>query len=268
MGLTRTLRRSVLVNMAGVVKASSILDMAQRDIDLYVGGTASSAAASSLVCAPADSLVSSCVQHVRHQRQGALLYSPGLPVAHARRRSRPRRGQSAQHVVTRARTKLITPPHRRSHPLRLIIKPRAELLASCSCILTKPASEREADLRACPPPTDCSSKAAALSFHEGLTEELRHLYLPHSKARAIRTSVICPAHFKSSMFAGFVSSIPEFFAPSLEVDTVAELVEKTILSGESQVSAPRGAGPLISFALGPSARQGSGCIWHRSHSSQ
>ena len=38
------------------------------------------------------------------------------------------------------------------------------------------------------------------------------------------------------MFAGFVSGIPEFVAPSLEVDTVAELVEKTILSGESQVS--------------------------------
>lgn len=87
---------------------------------------------------------------------------------------------------------------------------------------------------------DCSSKAAALSFHEGLTEELRHLYVPHSNARAIRTSVICPAHFKSGMFAGFVSGIPEFLAPSLEIDTVAELVEQTILSGESQVS---GYGP-------------------------
>ncbi|BGO88632.1 hypothetical protein NBRC10512_007844 [Rhodotorula toruloides] len=80
----------------------------------------------------------------------------------------------------------------------------------------------------------CSSKAAALSFHEGLTEELRHLYQPTSHARAIRTSVICPAHFKSNMFAGFKSGIPEFFAPSLEVGTVAELVEKTVLSGESQ----------------------------------
>lgn len=82
---------------------------------------------------------------------------------------------------------------------------------------------------------DCSSKAAALSFHEGLTEELRHLYQPTSHARAVRTSVICPAHFKSNMFAGFVSGIPELFAPSLEVGTVAELVEKTVLSGESQV---------------------------------
>ncbi|GAA5947823.1 hypothetical protein JCM1841_003845, partial [Sporobolomyces salmonicolor] len=26
----------------------------------------------------------------------------------------------------------------------------------------------------------CSSKAAALSFHEGLTEELRHTYIPHA----------------------------------------------------------------------------------------
>ncbi|BGP53285.1 hypothetical protein JCM8202v2_000844 [Rhodotorula sphaerocarpa] len=76
--------------------------------------------------------------------------------------------------------------------------------------------------------------AAVLSFHEGLTEELRHLYQPHAKARAVRTSVVCPAHFKSGMFAGFVSTIPHWLAPSLEVDTVAHLVEETILSGESQ----------------------------------
>ncbi|TNY24284.1 hypothetical protein DMC30DRAFT_371652 [Rhodotorula diobovata] len=80
----------------------------------------------------------------------------------------------------------------------------------------------------------CSSKAAALSFHEGLTEELRHLYQPASHARAVRTSVIAPAHFKTGMFAGFESAIPEFMAPSLEVGTVAGLVERTVLSGESQ----------------------------------
>lgn len=57
--------------------------------------------------------------------------------------------------------------------------------------------------------------------------------------------MICPAHFKSGMFAGFVSGIPEFLAPSLEVDTVAELVEKTILSGESQVSV---RAPAVSMA--------------------
>ncbi|BGP45082.1 hypothetical protein JCM10450v2_000899 [Rhodotorula kratochvilovae] len=78
----------------------------------------------------------------------------------------------------------------------------------------------------------CSSKAAALSFHEGLTEELRHLY--PAPARAVRTSVIAPAHFKTAMFAGFENSIPGFFAPSLEVGTVAQLVEETVLSGESQ----------------------------------
>ncbi|GJN87663.1 hypothetical protein Rhopal_000618-T1 [Rhodotorula paludigena] len=80
----------------------------------------------------------------------------------------------------------------------------------------------------------CSSKVAALSFHEGLTEELRHLYQPASHARAVRTSVICPAHFKSAMFAGFENLIPQRCAPSLEVETVAELVEQTVLSGESQ----------------------------------
>jgi NAD(P)-dependent dehydrogenase (short-subunit alcohol dehydrogenase family) len=83
--------------------------------------------------------------------------------------------------------------------------------------------------------SDCSSKAASLSFHEGLTEELRHLYLPHSHARAIRTSVVCPAHFKSEMFAGFKGTIPEWLAPSLEVGTVAGLVCETVWSGESQV---------------------------------
>lgn len=71
--------------------------------------------------------------------------------------------------------------------------------------------------------------------------------------------MICPAHFKSGMFAGFMSGIPEFLAPSLEVDTVAELVEKTILSGESQVSVPR-CRPLLlvprSAALSPGARGG------------
>ncbi|GAA5873445.1 hypothetical protein JCM8547_005436 [Rhodosporidiobolus lusitaniae] len=83
----------------------------------------------------------------------------------------------------------------------------------------------------------CSSKAAALSFHEGLTEELRHLYpsAPSSpNAAAIRTSVICPAHFKTGMFAGFANSIPAPFAPSLEVGTVAKLVCETVWSGESQ----------------------------------
>ncbi|GAA5915024.1 uncharacterized protein JCM6883_004215 [Sporobolomyces salmoneus] len=80
----------------------------------------------------------------------------------------------------------------------------------------------------------CSSKAAALSFHEGLTEELRYLYQPSSNARRIRTSVICPAHIKTSMFEGFAFNVPRWVAPSLEVETVGKLVAQTILSGESQ----------------------------------
>lgn len=51
----------------------------------------------------------------------------------------------------------------------------------------------------------------------------------------MRTSVVAPAHFKTDMFAGFESAIPEWLAPSLEVGTVAGLVERTVLSGESQV---------------------------------
>ncbi|GAA5840866.1 hypothetical protein JCM11251_007625 [Rhodosporidiobolus azoricus] len=86
----------------------------------------------------------------------------------------------------------------------------------------------------------CSSKAAALSFHEGLTEELRYLYPTSplsptpSHARAVRTSVVCPAHFKTPMFEGFRNIIPEWAAPSLEVGTVAGLVAETVWSGESQ----------------------------------
>ncbi|GAA5947124.1 hypothetical protein JCM1841_004512, partial [Sporobolomyces salmonicolor] len=80
----------------------------------------------------------------------------------------------------------------------------------------------------------CSSKAAALSFHEGLTEELRHTYIPHARTRRIRTSVICPAHIKSAMFDGFENKIPSALAPSLEVTTVAGLVVATVLSEESQ----------------------------------
>ncbi|GAA6040142.1 hypothetical protein JCM8097_002051 [Rhodosporidiobolus ruineniae] len=80
----------------------------------------------------------------------------------------------------------------------------------------------------------CSSKAAALSFHEGLTTELRHLYQPAAHARAIRTSVVCPAHFKTQMFEGFRNAIPGWAAPSLEVGTVAKLVCETVWSGESQ----------------------------------
>ncbi|GAA6062323.1 hypothetical protein JCM10212_006875 [Sporobolomyces blumeae] len=80
----------------------------------------------------------------------------------------------------------------------------------------------------------CSSKAAALSFHEGLTEELRHVYQPTASARKIRTSVVCPAHIKTDMFTGFKNDLPRWVAPGLEVDTVAKLVVETIMSGESQ----------------------------------
>lgn len=79
---------------------------------------------------------------------------------------------------------------------------------------------------------DCSSKAAALSFHEGLALELAHVY----KARRVRTSVICPGHIRTAMFAGFDTHLPHWLAPSLEVETVAQLIVDTVLSGQSQVS--------------------------------
>jgi all-trans-retinol dehydrogenase (NAD+) len=55
--------------------------------------------------------------------------------------------------------------------------------------------------------TNSATVSTALSFHEGLTEELRHLYLPHSKARAVRTSVICPAHYRGTRRIGHVRTL-------------------------------------------------------------
>ncbi|ORY88545.1 hypothetical protein BCR35DRAFT_288748 [Leucosporidium creatinivorum] len=82
----------------------------------------------------------------------------------------------------------------------------------------------------------CSSKSSALSFHEGLTLELRHTYTPTSLARRIRTSVVCPGHVKTDMFTGLDQGpwMPQWAMPSLSVDTVAGLVERVVLSGESQ----------------------------------
>lgn len=170
-------------------------------------------------------------QNVRYQYQGPLLYRPGLLAAHARAGARSCCGAFwSRGAFTAALSDLSA--HRPSH----LRSPTSKLPPACPVCAEGHSSASPRLTDSVCPPVDCSSKSAALSFHEGLTEELRHLYQPHSKARAIRTSVVCPAHFKSDMFAGFVSGIPEFLAPSLEVDTVAELVEETILSGESQVS--------------------------------
>ena len=78
---------------------------------------------------------------------------------------------------------------------------------------------------------DCSSKAAALSFHEGLSQELLHLH----HAPTIRTSVVCPGHVKTTLFEGFSQVLPPFLLPSLETNEVAMLLVECVLDGESKV---------------------------------
>ncbi|SCV67353.1 BQ2448_5999 [Microbotryum intermedium] len=77
-----------------------------------------------------------------------------------------------------------------------------------------------------------ASKSSTLSFHEGLTEELRHMY--GLSARSIRTSAILPGHVRGPMFDGFATGMPEWLMPSLEPKTVAGLVVRCVMSGESQ----------------------------------
>ncbi|KDE06257.1 hypothetical protein MVLG_03416 [Microbotryum lychnidis-dioicae p1A1 Lamole] len=77
-----------------------------------------------------------------------------------------------------------------------------------------------------------ASKSSTLSFHEGLTEELRHLYEP--SARSIRTSAILPGHIQGPMFDGFDAGMPSWLMPSLQPSTVARLVVRCVISGESQ----------------------------------
>lgn len=85
--------------------------------------------------------------------------------------------------------------------------------------------------------TDCSSKSAALSFHEGLTLELRHTLSPSTPAGRIRTSLLCPGHVQTAMFSGLDQGpwISQWLMPSLKVETVVGLIVQTVLSGESQV---------------------------------
>lgn len=73
-----------------------------------------------------------------------------------------------------------------------------------------------------------SSKAAALSFHEGLTAELLTKY----NAPKVRTIVINQGYTKTALFQGYKNDAT-FLLPTLEVDTVAEEIVKKILKGKS-----------------------------------
>ncbi|KAF7872632.1 hypothetical protein EAF04_003549 [Stromatinia cepivora] len=73
-----------------------------------------------------------------------------------------------------------------------------------------------------------SSKAAALSFHEGLTAELLTKY----HAPRVRTILINQGYTKTTLFQGYKND-STFLLPTLEVDTVAEEIVKKILKGKS-----------------------------------
>ncbi|KAF4635171.1 hypothetical protein G7Y89_g2930 [Cudoniella acicularis] len=90
-----------------------------------------------------------------------------------------------------------------------------------------------------------ASKAAAQSFHEGLTAELKTRY----NAPRVRTVVINQGYTKTPLFQGYYND-SKFLAPTLEPETVAEAIVKQVLSGHSgQVIVP-GFGTTLTFLRG------------------
>ena len=90
-----------------------------------------------------------------------------------------------------------------------------------------------------------ASKAAALSFHEGLTAELKTRY----NAPKVRTVVINQGYTKTPLFQGY-NNDSKFLIPSMEPETVAEAITKQVLTGQSgQVIVP-GFGVLLTFLRG------------------
>lgn len=90
-----------------------------------------------------------------------------------------------------------------------------------------------------------ASKAAALSFHEGLTAELKTRY----NAPKVRTVVINQGYTKTPLFEGY-NNDSKFLMPTLEPETVAESIVKQVLSGHSgQVILP-GFATMLTFFRG------------------
>ena len=73
-----------------------------------------------------------------------------------------------------------------------------------------------------------ASKAAALSFHEGLAAELKTRY----NAPKVRTVVVTQGYTKTPLFVGFEND-SKFLMPTLEPETVAEAIVKKVLQGTS-----------------------------------
>ncbi|KAL3424996.1 short-chain dehydrogenase [Phlyctema vagabunda] len=73
-----------------------------------------------------------------------------------------------------------------------------------------------------------ASKAAALTFHEGLTAELKTRY----NAPKVRTILVNQGYTKTPLFKGYYND-SKFLMPSLEPETVAEEIVKKVLDGHS-----------------------------------
>ncbi|KAJ3532308.1 hypothetical protein NM208_g7904 [Fusarium decemcellulare] len=82
------------------------------------------------------------------------------------------------------------------------------------------------------------TKSALLSFHEGLTQEIRHVY----KAPLVRTSVIHPTWVRTPMIADLVAD-GKLNDTTVAPEEVAGKVVEQILSGfGSQIIVPSGLG--------------------------
>ncbi|KAF8419975.1 hypothetical protein BGX38DRAFT_1167134 [Terfezia claveryi] len=81
-----------------------------------------------------------------------------------------------------------------------------------------------------------ASKAAAMSFHEGLGIELRTVY----KAEKVRTTLVTPGYVKTPLFEGY-NNTSKFLLPAMEPETVGEEIGKAVLSGMGgHIILPRG----------------------------
>lgn len=90
-----------------------------------------------------------------------------------------------------------------------------------------------------------ASKAAAMAFHEGLSEELRYRY----KAHKIRTVSVHPGHTQTALFSGFNQG-SNFTMPSLHPESMGEAVVKQVLTGRSGYVVLPENGSIVSLLRG------------------
>jgi all-trans-retinol dehydrogenase (NAD+) len=82
----------------------------------------------------------------------------------------------------------------------------------------------------------CATKAAVLSLHEGLHQELKHRY----DAPEIKTSAVHPIYVNTTLIGSFRDSLAKTHSKLLDPQMVADAVVSQILSGKSgQVYLPK-----------------------------